>query len=274
MDDTRQTLASHLRELAYRIRLILIWLVAGFTAAFIFKEPLFEILVAPLSPAMNDNPNLHFASPIEPFFTYLWLSLRAGVLFAVPGIIYNLWAFIAPGLKVKEKRFVFLITFFGAIFFILGVLFAYFIVFPYGFKFLIDFAAESPGNIKLIPHISEFIKEVYNYTPVLADGSSAVSLNATIMMGEYLKLMINLLMAFGIVFELPLVVYFLATSEIVSTLALMKFFRYFVVIAFTVSAILTPPDVVTQVMMAVPLILMYLLSVGVAHLVLMRRRKN
>lgn len=274
MDDTRQTLASHLRELAYRIRLILIWLVAGFTAAFIFKEQLFEILVAPLSPAMNDNPNLHFASPIEPFFTYLWLSLRAGVLFAVPGIIYNLWAFIAPGLKVKEKRFVFLITFFGAIFFILGVLFAYFIVFPYGFKFLIDFAAESPGNIKLIPHISEFIKEIYNYTPVLADGSSAVSLNATIMMGEYLKLMINLLMAFGIVFELPLVIYFLATSEIVSTLSLMKFFRYFIVIAFTISAILTPPDVVTQIMMAVPLILMYLLSVGVAHLVLMRRRKN
>ncbi|MBN2725596.1 MAG: twin-arginine translocase subunit TatC [Deltaproteobacteria bacterium] len=273
MDNTRQSITSHLRELAYRIKLIFICAVAGFGVAYFFREELLQILVMPLAPAMNNNPQLHFTSPVEPFFTYLRLSLRCGLILAMPGIIYNIWAFIGPGLYAREKKFVLSVTVLGVVFFSLGVLFAYYVVFPYGFKFLIGFAQSSPGNIRLSSHISEFIFQVYGVTPVLADGSGSVSISPTIMMGDYLKLILNLLIAFGLVFELPLVIYFLATSGIVTTSGLMKFFRYFVVIAFTLSAILTPPDVITQVMMAVPLIIMYLASTFVAWIVIRARKK-
>lgn len=271
---TRESIRRHLRELIYRVKWVFVWFLGGFGIAYFFKQEILDFLVAPLAPAMEGNPQLHFTSPVEPFFTYLKVSLKAGIFIAMPGILYHLWAFIAPGLYKKEKRFVMGVTVFGIVFFVSGVLFAYYLVFPYGFKFLISFAQESPGNVKLIPLLGEVLKEVYGNAPNLDPGMARVALEPTIMMGDYLKLIINLLLAFGLVFELPLLIYFLVVTRIVSPRGLLGFFRYFVVIAFGLSAFLTPPDVVTQIMMALPLIAMYLISTLFAWAVLSRRLKK
>ncbi len=272
---TRESIMAHFRELVYRIKWILVWLIAGFGVAYFIRQEILDFLVAPLAPALEGNPQLHFTSPVEPFFTYLKLSVKAGIFIAMPMILYHIWSFIAPGLYKKERHLVLGVTVLGVLFFAGGVAFAYYLVFPYGFKFLIRFAQDSPGNVQLLPVLGEIFKEVFGHSPILDPGMAKVALAPTIMMGDYLKLIINLLLAFGIVFELPLLIYFLVTTGIVSPRGLLSFFRYFVVIAFTVSAILTPPDVVTQVMMALPLIAMYLLSTLVAWAVLSRRqRKN
>jgi sec-independent protein translocase protein TatC len=270
----RETIRKHLRELAYRIKWAFVWFLIGFAIAYFFKEEILEWLVAPLAPAMKGHPQLHFTSPVEPFFTFIKLALKAGIVIAIPGILYNIWSFIAPGLHKTEKRFTIFVTLFGALFFAMGVLFAYFFVFPYGFQFLISFAQDSPGNFKLLPVLGEVLKETYGVIPSIDMGTVRVSLEPTIMMGDYLKLIISLLLAFGIVFELPLLVYFLITTGITSPRGLIAFFRYFVVIAFVLSAILTPPDIVTQILMALPLITMYLLSTLVAWIVIVRREKN
>ncbi|MBU1238403.1 twin-arginine translocase subunit TatC [Myxococcota bacterium] len=272
---TRESIMSHFRELVYRIKWILVWLIVGFGVAYFIRTEILDFLVAPLGPAMEGNPQLHFTSPVEPFFTYLKLSMKAGIFLAMPFILYHLWSFIAPGLYKKERRLVITVTFFGVLFFAGGVLFAYYLVFPYGFKFLIKFAQDSPGNVQLLPLVGDIFKEVFgSQTPLLDPGMAKVALTPTIMMGDYLKLIINLLLAFGIVFELPLLIYFLVTTGIVSPRGLLGFFRYFVVIAFTISAILTPPDVITQVMMALPLMAMYLISTLFAWAVVSRRQRS
>jgi len=263
------TLREHLRELAWRIKMSLLWVGGCAVVAFIFREAIMEWLMAPLAPALGADPRLHFSSPIEPFFTYMRLALHAGLFFAFPALLWHVWSFIGPGLRPKERRFIFWLTLWGVFFFLAGVAFAYYLVFPYGFDWLLDFAR------------GEATPDAYLHKLQVAAGlhpgvssSSGLVLEDTIMMDGYLRLITSLLLAFGVMFELPLVVYWLAVSRVVSIRGLLGFFRYYVVIAFIVAAILTPPDVITQIMLGVPLTLMYLMSVGVAALVLWRRKAD
>jgi len=267
----RKSLRDHLRELAYRIKLSLLWMAAGAVVAFIFREAILSWLMAPLAPALGADPKLHFSSPIEPFFTYMRLALQAGLFFAFPGLLWQVWSFIGPGLHRKERRFVLTITFWGVLFFLAGVAFAYYLVFPFGFDFLLDFARGETATSPYFVNMQEQLTKLAGPDARLALSGGLV-LEPTIMMDGYLKLIMSLLFVFGVVFELPLVIYYLAVSQMVSISGLMKFFRYYVVIAFIVAAILTPPDVVTQIMLGVPLVLMYLLSVGLAALVLHRKK--
>jgi sec-independent protein translocase protein TatC len=178
---------------------------------------------------MQPGDSLIFTGLPEAFFTYLKVAFLAGLMLAAPVIIYEFWIFVAPGLYDKEKRLMLPIVFLSTFFFIGGALFGYFLVFPWGFKFFLGFASDT---IRPMPSMKEYL------------GFSA-----------------KLLLAFGLVFELPLVITFLARLGVVSVDFLKKNRKYAILLFFVVAAILTPPDVVTQIMMALPLIILYEISI-------------
>ncbi|HSO20553.1 MAG TPA: twin-arginine translocase subunit TatC [Desulfosarcina sp.] len=228
-DDDKIPFTSHLEELRRRLIIAFIAVAVGFAASYGFKEQLFEILVRPLKLVMAEGDTLIFTNLPEAFFTYLKVAFLTGIGLASPVIFYQFWLFVAPGLYDKEKRLLLPIMFLSTFFFVGGAMFGYFIVFPFGFEFFLGFATET---IRPMPS-----------------------------MKEYLGFAAKLLLAFGIVFELPLVITFLARLGIVSVPFLKKNRKYAILLFFVGSAILTPPDVVTQVMMALPLMLLYEISI-------------
>lgn len=228
-EDEKIPFTSHLEELRSRLIKCFIAVGAGFALSYGFKEILFKILVRPLVKVMAEGDHLIFTGLPEAFFTYLKVALLSGLMLASPVILYQFWMFVAPGLYKKERRLLGPVVLLSSFFFIAGALFGYFIVFPWGFKFFLGFATES---IRPLPA-----------------------------MKEYLSFSAKLLLAFGLVFELPMILTFLARLGIVSVNFLKRNRKYALLLSFVVGAILTPPDVVTQIMMAVPLIAMYELSI-------------
>jgi sec-independent protein translocase protein TatC len=228
-EDEKLPFTSHLEELRKRLIICFVAVGIGFCACYGFSKQLFEILMHPLLMAMPPEEKLVYTGLPEAFFTYLKVAFLGGVLLAVPVIAYQFWLFIAPGLYDKEKRWVIPIVFLSSVFFVGGALFGYFIVFPFGFNFFMGFASDS---IRPLPS-----------------------------MKEYLSFSTKLLIAFGVVFELPLFVTFLAKLGIVDVPFLKKNRKYALLLFFVFSAILTPPDVVTQVMMAGPLMILYEISI-------------
>lgn len=220
---------AHLDELRNRLVYCFIAVGAGFALSYAFKERLFQILIKPLVSVMGTGDKLIFTGLPEAFFTYLKVAFLSGLILAAPVIIYQFWMFVAPGLYEKEKRLLIPIVFLSSLFFIGGSLFGYFIVFPFGFKFFLGFASET---IQPLPS-----------------------------MREYLGFSSKLLLAFGLVFELPIVITFLARLGLVSVDFLKKNRKYALVLFFVGAAILTPPDVVTQIMMAFPLMILYEISI-------------
>lgn len=220
---------AHLEELRKRLIVCFAAVGVGFALAYGFKEKLFQILTLPLISVMQQGETLIYTGLPEAFFTFLKVAFLAGLMIASPVIIYQFWMFVAPGLYDREKRLLLPIVFLSSIFFLGGALFGYFVVFPFGFEFFLGFATET---IRPMPS-----------------------------MKEYLSFSAKLLLAFGLVFELPLVITFLARLGIVSVPFLKKSRKYAILLFFVVAAILTPPDVVTQVMMALPMMLLYEISI-------------
>jgi sec-independent protein translocase protein TatC len=229
----KQPLTEHLEELRNRLIKCLIAIFAGFVAAYVFKEQLFDILAAPLVNVMQHDGTLIFTGIPEAFFTYLKVSLLAGIFIAAPFIIYQFWMFVAPGLYKSERRLMMPIVLVSSFFFIGGALFGYFVVFPVGFKFLLGFASDT---IQPLPS-----------------------------MREYLSFSSKLLIAFGVVFELPIVITFLARLGLVDVSFLKKNRKYAILIFFIVAALLTPPDVITQTLLALPMMVLYEISILGAH---------
>ncbi len=230
MDDEKKIpFTSHLEELRRRLIVCFIAVGIGFVLSYGFKEKLFQILTRPLISVMKTGDKLIFTGLPEAFFTYLKVAFLSGIILATPIIFYQFWVFVAPGLYHKEKRLMVPIVFLSTLFFVGGSFFGYFIVFPYGFKFFLGFASET---IRPLPS-----------------------------MREYLSFASKLLLAFGVVFELPLVITFLAKLGMVSVSFLKKNRKYAVLLFFVGAAILTPPDVVTQIMMALPLMVLYEISI-------------
>ncbi len=163
------------------------------------------------------------------FFVALKVSFFAGLLGALPFVLYQLWLFIAPGLYENEKKMVTPFVIGGSFMFMVGVLFAYYVVTPFGFQFLITFGS-------------------FLYTPLIN-------------IEDYVGFFTKIMMGFGVAFELPVVAYFLAVLGMVTDKTLKDFFKYAVIIIFALAALLTPPDVLTQLLMAIPLILLYGLSI-------------
>ncbi|SKA65580.1 sec-independent protein translocase protein TatC [Desulfobaculum bizertense DSM 18034] len=227
-------LLDHLEELRKRLTYCVIAVIVGLFACYGFAEQLFDFLMMPLKPILPEGSSLIFTGLPEGFFTYIKLSAFAGLFVVSPFIFYQLWAFIAPGLYKEERRWVFPIALCSSLFFVSGACFGYFVVFPIAFKFFMGFGTDI---IKPMPSLK-----------------------------EYLSFSLKLLTAFGVAFELPLFIFFLARLGMVSSRWLKDKRKYFVLVAFVISAVLTPPDVVSQCFMAGPLIILYELGIIVAWL--------
>lgn len=229
----KMSFTEHLEELRHRLIICFIAIGVGFVICYFFAERLFKILMLPLVRVMPPDDKLIFTALPEAFFTYLKVALLAGIGLASPVILYQLWRFIAPGLYQRERKALLPIVLFCTVFFVGGALFGYFVVFPFGFKFFMGFASE---HIRAMPSIR-----------------------------EYLGFAAKLLFAFGIVFELPLFSYFLARLGLVNAEMLRRKRKYALLLIFVGAAIFTPPDIVTQVMLAGPLILLYEVSIWIAR---------
>lgn len=238
-DEAKQPFLSHLEELRKRLIICAIAVGIGFVISYIFAERLFNILILPLMRVMPTGNKLIFTNLPEMFVTYLKTALICGILLTAPIVFYQLWMFIAPGLYQHEKKYVIPFVLFSTILFVGGALFGYFIVFPFGFKFFLGFANE---YIQALPSVK-----------------------------QYFSFSIKLLFAFGVVFELPVVAFFLSKMGVVTPEFLKKKRKYALLLAFVMAAILTPPDVITQFMMAGPLIVLYEIGIVVAKIA--RRKK-
>lgn len=228
-DQDKIPFTAHLEELRKRLIVCFIAVGIGFVLSYGFKEKLFDVLTMPLISVMETGDKIIFTGLPEAFFTYLKVAFLSGIILAAPVIFYQFWMFVAPGLYKKERRLLVPIVILSTIFFVGGALFGYFIVFPWGFKFFLGFASET---IKPLPS-----------------------------MREYLSFSAKLLLAFGLVFELPLVITFLSRLGLVSIEFLKKNRKYALLLFFVGAAILTPPDIVTQIMMALPLMVLYEISI-------------
>jgi sec-independent protein translocase protein TatC len=229
-EDDKLPFTSHLEELRSRLIVCLIATGIGFAISYAFKEKLFDILRMPMLSVLPEGGTFIFTGVAEAFFTYLKVSLIAALLFASPVIIFEFWMFVAPGLYLKEKRLLIPLIIFSGFFFVAGSLFGYFFVFPIGFKFFQGYANET---IRFMPSVS-----------------------------QYLSFASKMLLAFGIVFELPIVLIGLSRLGIVTVPFLKRNRKYAVLLIFIAAAILTPgPDVFTQLMMALPLMLLYEISI-------------
>ncbi|MDY0131940.1 MAG: twin-arginine translocase subunit TatC [Desulforegulaceae bacterium] len=233
-------LTDHLTELRSRLIKCFFAISAGFVGSYFFKEKIFFFLIKPLRQALEENGQLIFTSLPEAFFTYIKTALFSGIIISLPFVLYQFWLFVSPGLYSKEKKAVIILTILSIVFFSAGASFAYFIVFPYGFNFLLGFANE---NIKALPS-----------------------------MKEYFSFAAKLLFAFGLSFQLPLVLSGLSKMGIVSPKFLKKQRKYAILIFFVFAAIITPPDVVTQIMMAVPMILLY--ELGILGAIVFAKKKD
>lgn len=233
--DPKLPFLEHLEELRKRLIRCFIAVGVGFGLAYGFKERLFQILIHPLVQVMDTSRDtMVFTGLPEAFFTYLKVSLLAGIVVALPVIFYEFWMFVAPGLYRKERSFIVPIVLISLFFFATGALFAYFLVFPFGFRFFLGFASET---IRPLPS-----------------------------MKEYLSFSAKMLLAFGLAFELPLVITGMARFGLVDTAFLKKNRKYALLLFFIGAAILTPPDVVSQIMLAVPLMALYELSIWGARI--------
>ncbi len=248
LEESRMPFLSHLKELRDRVRNAAIAFVLAFALCFYFAQEIYNWLEAPVKTAWMAHPKLgefkmSFATLTEPFWVNMSVALWAGIFVASPFIFYQLWRFIAPGLYKRERRLGVGFAICSAVFFVGGALFCYELVLGRIYEFLLNYSSEK-------------------HAP-------------TLMLQGYLDLTRDMMLAFGAVFEMPLLIFFLSMIGMVTHRGLWKFNRWFVVIAFVVGAILTPsPDVVSQIMMAAPMIVLYNLSIIASWIVTTKREKK
>jgi len=237
-------LRPHLVELRKRLGLSVLSVFIAFIVAFTFHEQILEWITAPLNEALAQVASLSKKAADGmvtthqvggAFFVALKVSFFAGLLGALPFILYQIWLFIAPGLYSNEKKMILPFVVGGSVMFLIGILFAYYVVTPFGFQFLITFGS-------------------FLYTPLIN-------------IEDYVGFFTKIMMGFGIAFELPVFAYFLALLGLVTDKTLKDFFRYAVLIIFVVAALLTPPDVLTQLLMAAPLVILYGVSILIVKMV-------
>ena len=235
MVDGRMTLRQHLEELRKRtVRAGIAWLVA-FMVCFNFAEQIYLEISRPLREALPPGTKLVFITATEPFFAYLKIGAFAGLLVTLPYIFWQLWGFIAPGLYAHEKRYVIPFVFLSSACFIAGTAFGFLVAFPLMFGFLVQ-AGTAGGEV--VPMLS---------------------------MGNYLSLAGQMLLAFGITFELPIVIFFLARMGVVDYALLARNRKYALLGCFILGAIFSPPDVVSQSVLAVPMYILFEVGIWLAY---------
>jgi sec-independent protein translocase protein TatC len=235
MDELRMPLTEHLEELRWRLVKALGAVLAGFAVSYQVVDVLLVWLTEPLKRIAPDAIQLIGTGVTEAFFTKLKVSFLAGIFLASPVIFFQIWKFVAPGLYDTEKKYVKPFVFFGTMFFFSGAAFCYTYVFPTAFRFFV-------GQYQTIA-LAPFLR-----------------------ISEYLSFSSRMLLAFGVVFELPVFTFFFARVGLVTHRQMIGWFRYAIVAIFVVAAILTPgPDVASQLLMAGPLLILYVASIGVAY---------
>ena len=236
MDEARLPLVEHLAELRRRISWILVAWLAGAVVSWQFHTEIFGTLLRPAIAALApDGGTLQAIAPTEIFFTYLKCALLAGFVGTLPIFFWQIWAFVSPGLYASEKKLVLPFVIASTLLFLAGASFGYFVVFPVMFEFFTGFEAEYVRS-------AWTMREVFGFTT-------------------------RMFLAFGVAFELPILVLFLSLAGILSAGQLLRGTPYAILAIFVAAAILTPsPDWVSQVLLGVPMVGLYLLGVGVAWL--------
>ena len=239
-----EELRPHLVELRKRLGISVLTLIVMFFVMFAFHEPLLNWMVQPLNDALIQvgRTSVHAANGMVTtsqvggaFFVALKVAFFAAILAALPVILWQIWRFVAPGLYENEKKMILPFVLGGTTMFAVGVAFAYYVVTPFGFDFLITF-----GSFKFTPLIN---------------------------IEDYVGFFTKIMFGFGLAFELPVFAYFLALLGLVDDRQMAGFFKYAIVLIFIVAALLTPPDVLTQLLMAGPLIILYGLSILIVRMV-------
>lgn len=227
-----EELKPHLKELRQRLFKSVLCVLVFFLIAFSFWKTILSIMILPLQKVLPEGSNIIFTQIQEPLFTALKVSFFASLLVSMPVIFYQFWRFVSPGLYDNEKKLVIPFVLSASFMFAAGASFCYFLVIPMAFKFLVDFGGEL---FKALPSI-----------------------------GTYVGFFTKVIIGFGLSFELPNITFFLAKLGLVDDDMLKRHFKIAIVIIFLFSAIMTPPDVISQFMMAIPLCLLYLLSIYIA----------
>lgn len=236
-EDVQLTLVEHLGELRNRLLKIVVGVIIGALFSYRYMDTIIEFMTRPAR-----NLEFIFLSPPELFMAYLKIALVAGLIVSSPFSLFQIWMFIKPGLKKKERSYVLLTLYMGIIFFLIGSLFAYFTIIP----LTIDFFTEVS---------SEKISPLFSFD-------------------KYLGFVSSLLLSFGLVFELPLVVILLTQLNLVSSATFKKARKVVILAIFVIAAILTPPDVVSQVLMALPMVVLYEFSINVSAFIEKRKAKR
>ena len=228
-------LKPHLAELRKRLSISLIVILVMFLMCFAFWQPILAWMIAPLKAVLPEGSNVIFTGVQEPFFTAMKVAFFAGFILSLPVIFWQFWLFVAPGLYENEKKLVIPFVSAATMMFLMGASFCYYVVVPLAFGFLVAFGS---ALFTALPSI-----------------------------GEYVGFFTKFIVGFGLSFEMPVVIFFFAKLGLVDDKGLKDFFRYAIVIIFTLSGILTPPDILSQFLMAVPLLILYGISILVAKTV-------
>jgi sec-independent protein translocase protein TatC len=250
LEEGRMPFVEHLRELRVRLRNASIAFAIAVIACFVFAGRIYDWLRVPFdlgwaanAKKLGDTPEMYFSSPVTPVFVDMSVALWAGIFVASPIIFHQLWRFIAPGLYARERRTGMWFAIFSAICFVSGALFCYYVTLEPMYQFLLSYPREG--------------------------------VKPTIFVDQYFDLTRDMMLAFGAVFEMPMLIYFLSAVGLVTHRTLWKFNRWFVVVAFVIGAILTPStDPISQCLMAAPMIVLYNLSIGIAWFNTRRREKR
>lgn len=247
------TFWEHLDELRSRLIRSLLAILVGIGVAWVYRQPLLAWLTKPFMVAwrtdrLGNTPTLHFGSPAALFIAYVKLAAIGGCVFALPVVLYQLWSFIAPGLYSKEKRLALPFVICSCALFAAGGWFGWKVAFPVAFRYLLGFSGQVAGT--------------------------SLTIAPTVMIDDYLTFVGRMLVAFGLIFELPIVIFFLAVAGIITHRHLIRYVRHFIVVAFLIAAVVTPPDVISQLLLAVPLCILYAVSIVVAWLVSLSRNRK
>ena len=261
--ESNMPLLEHLRELRNRLFISVGSIVVGTAICFFVATDLLDILTAPMRMVlglMNPDSKIDQAylqvveplsailnvipmngemtgelvitnSPLEGIYTYLMVTVVGGLMLALPIVAFQIWQFVAPGLYKTEKTVVFPLTFSSTMMFLAGALFAYLVIFPIAFPFFL----------------------------------SVIDVEAMLSIDGYLKAVVRMMVAFGVCFQLPVATWFLAKLGLIDHIDMLKGFRYAVVVIFILAAIITPPDILTQVLLGVPLVVLYAVGIAVAR---------
>ncbi|MGB9153078.1 MAG: twin-arginine translocase subunit TatC [Alphaproteobacteria bacterium] len=236
LDPMKQPLLAHLVELRKRLMYAMLAILAGFAISYAFAPQIYEFLVRPLAAATaGEHRRLIYTGLTEAFITYIKLALWTGCFLAFPIVAAQIWMFVAPGLYKNERKAFLPFLVATPVFFLMGASVAYYVVFPMAWKFFLSF--EMPGTTESLP----------------------IQLEARV--SEYLSLSMTVIFAFGLAFELPVILVLLARAGVLSAAKLSSFRRYAVVLIFVFAAVLTPPDLISMVSLALPMMLLYELSI-------------